>query len=446
MTAKHSPRRRLRFFTVDDLGAELALPRYGVLYNRTDGALVQTITLRLAGETAQASEAMHLDFARPAMETPPQFVPWRLCAEAASCRPATVGGAEPRAHARGGILAEGFRVRQATSSDPQCVVPPRGPPRQEHAMKTIPVILCGGSGTRLWPLPRRDFSTQRVPILGGETPFQRTLRRLNVGAGFERAIVITGAAGRFITADQASETGLPVEVVVEPEAQDTLPAVAELIACRDAEAIAMIVHSDHLVPDPAASAAAVHHAAEAAGDGAIVTFGVTPTGPATAYGYIWRGAPVGHGAWRIAAFEEKPDADRAASLIAEGCLWNAGMFCFREGGAQRLIAALAPEAAAAAAADEATDDLGSLRLGPAFSTASRLSFDYVVMETTNNALVVEANFEWSDIGDWCELWRHSDTDAAGNATEGDVTVVAAATTTFAPMVVCSTRSASMGSR
>ncbi len=292
----------------------------------------------------------------------------------------------------------------------------------------IPVVLCGGSGSRLWPLSRRDFAKQHVPILGGGSPFQRTLGRLTDGATFGRPLVVTGAGGRFMVADQAAAVGVAVDILLEPEPRDTLPAIAaaaQWVARRDPEAVILVLPSDHLIPDAAAFAATARLAAAAAREGDLVAFGLTPSAPATGYGYIRPGAPLPSGARRIDAFVEKPDAARAAALIAEGCLWNGGMFCFVAGAGCAEIAALAPEAAAAAAAalDGATDDLGALHLGQAFAAAPKISFDYGVMEKTDRAVVVEAPFAWSDIGDWRELWTQSPKDAAGVAVEGDTVAI-----------------------
>ena len=293
----------------------------------------------------------------------------------------------------------------------------------------VPVILCGGSGTRLWPLSRKGFAKQHVSILGGESPFQRTLRRVGgpqgQGSAFGRPVVITNAEGRFMVADQAAATGIEVEIALEPEGRDTAAAVAlaaELARRRDDDAVALVLPSDHLIPDPAAFAAAAARAAEAARGGALVAFGITPTGPATGFGYIRPGPAEAGGARRVLAFEEKPGAARAEALIAEGCLWNAGMFCFQAKAGLAEIRGLAPEVARAVARAlaEATDDLGALRLGPSFAEAPKISFDHAVMERTRNALVLEADFAWSDIGDWRELWAQSRRDEAGNAVEGAV--------------------------
>ena len=287
----------------------------------------------------------------------------------------------------------------------------------------VPVILCGGSGTRLWPISRKGFAKQHVPILGGESPFQRTLRRVGAADAFARPIVIASPGGRFMVADQAEATGIDVEIALEPEGRDTAAAVAlaaALVMRRGPDAIAFVLPSDHMVPDAAAFAFSAGRAAAAAADGALVTFGIRPTGPATGYGYIRPGAEVGADARRVVAFEEKPTAQRAEALIAEGCLWNAGMFCFVAEAGLGEIRKLAPEVAAAVADGlaEAEVDLGALRVGPGMSAAPRISFDRAVMERTANALVIEADFAWSDIGDWRELWALSDKDSDGNVVEG----------------------------
>ena len=302
-------------------------------------------------------------------------------------------------------------------------------------MTIVPVVLCGGSGTRLWPLSRRDHAKQHVPILGGESPFQRTLRRLREVAGLGKPLVLTGAEARFMALDQAASTDIAVDLVVEPTARDTLTAVAaaaEIVRRRDPGSLVLVLPSDHVIPEVDRFAAAVAAAAAAARDGSIVVFGLRPTFPATAFGYI-RPAPMiagseeaeATGPLPITAFEEKPDAARAARLIEEGCLWNAGMFCFRVEDGLAEMARLAPEATAAAVAAvaEASVDLGAIRLGASFEAAPKTSFDYAVMEKTDRGVVVPADFAWSDIGDWREIWVQSQKDAHGVTMEGDVVAV-----------------------
>jgi mannose-1-phosphate guanylyltransferase/mannose-6-phosphate isomerase len=288
----------------------------------------------------------------------------------------------------------------------------------------VPAILCGGSGSRLWPVSRKDFAKQHVPILGGASPFQRTLGRL-ADELFGAPIVISAAASRFLVADQAKEAGAQIEIALEPEGRDTLAAVtlaACLAARRDPSAIVMIMPSDHLIPDVRAFVRAAAAAARLAEDGRIVTLGIEPTAPSTAYGYIAPGEPLASGGHRVARFVEKPDAALAAQLIVEGCLWNAGMFCFRADAGLREIQEHAPGAldAVRRALYEARDDVGMLRLGESFLSAPKVSFDRAVMEHTTRAAVLAADFEWSDIGDWKSVWQHSPRDERGVAREGNV--------------------------
>lgn len=290
-------------------------------------------------------------------------------------------------------------------------------------MQVVPVVLCGGTGTRLWPVSRRDHAKQHIPLFGGESPFQRTLRRLAEVPGLGKPIVVAGQSGRFLAADQARQAGLEIELVIEPVGRDTLPAVtlgALLAARRGPDAIAFVLPSDHYVPDEAAFAAAAGQAVAAAADGDLVVFGLKPTGPATGFGYIRPGAPSSGPARRVEDFVEKPDAARAAELVAEGCLWNSGMFAFRAEAGLAEIGRLVPNAVAAVtrAVDSAAVDLGALRLGDGFSAAPKVSFDVAVMERTGRAVVVPADFAWSDVGDWQEIWSLAPKDANGVAVDG----------------------------
>lgn len=295
-------------------------------------------------------------------------------------------------------------------------------------MALVPVILCGGRGTRLWPVSRRSFAKQHVPLLGGESPFQRTLRRLRAAGCFETPLVITNAEGRYMAADQARATGVAVELAVEPEGRETLAAVslaAMLALRRMRDATVLVLPSDHLIPDVAAFAAAARAAEVAGANGDLVTFGLAPGGPSTAYGYILPGQSASGGARRVRAFVEKPTAERAKALIAEGCLWNTGMFCFQAEAGLAEIEALAPEgfAAVGRGLDQARSDLGALCLGPSFAEAPRISFDYAVMERTARAVVLPVDLAWSDIGDWREVWALSPRDSHGVAREGPVAAI-----------------------
>ena len=296
--------------------------------------------------------------------------------------------------------------------------------RRPAAGSLIPAILCGGSGSRLWPVSRRNLAKQHVPMLGGASPFQRTLGRI-AGELFAAPIVVSAAASRFLVAEQAAAAGAAIELALEPEGRDTLAAVtlaACLAARRDPSATVLVMPSDHLIPDVEAFARAAAAAARLASDGRIVVLGVTPTEPSTGYGYIARGATLDAGGNSVARFVEKPDAASAARLIVEGCLWNAGMFCFRADAGLLEIERHAPQTLEAVrwAIRDGHADLGALELSPAFLSAPKVSFDYAVMERTANAAVLEAGFPWTDIGDWKTVWEQSPRDADGNAREGRV--------------------------
>lgn len=293
------------------------------------------------------------------------------------------------------------------------------------AATVTPVVLCGGSGTRLWPLSREQFAKQHVTLLDGDSLFQRTLTRL-IGPPFERPLVIAGAGAHFMVADQAAAVDVEIDLALEPEGRDTLAAVtlaALLAARRDPTAPVLVAPSDHLVPDLAAFARAVAAAAALAAGGELVVFGVRPSAPTSAYGYIEPGAPLADGVGqRVQRFVEKPSAERARRLIDDGCLWNAGMFCFRPDTALGEIEALAPATLAhvRAAVDEAAPDLGALVVGNTFRRAPKISFDHAVMERTTRAVVLPVDFAWSDVGDWKEVWRLAAKDEAGVARTGPV--------------------------
>ena len=289
----------------------------------------------------------------------------------------------------------------------------------------IPAILCGGSGSRLWPVSRKNFAKQHVPIFGGASPFQRTLGRLTDEV-FGAPIVISAEPSRFMVVEQAKEVGVEIEIALEPEGRDTLAAVT-LAAClaarrdpvgdRDADAVRPS-HPGRGRPSPRRRRRRRGWRRR----GGSSTLGITPTAPSTAYGYIAPGEALAAGGHAVARFVEKPEARPAAELIAEGCLWNAGMFCFRADAGLREIREHAPgalEAVQRALAD-AKDDLGMLRLGRAFLSAPKISFDRAVMEHTTRAAVVAADFAWSDIGDWKAVWEHSPHDERGVAREGKV--------------------------
>jgi mannose-1-phosphate guanylyltransferase/mannose-6-phosphate isomerase len=290
-----------------------------------------------------------------------------------------------------------------------------------------PVILSGGEGKRLWPLSRPERPKQFLALTGAETLLQQTVRRLDDPAQFRPPIIIGGAGQRFLIAEQLRAAGLAAgRIVLEPMGRNTAPALAVgalLAAADDPDALILSTHADHAIPDGAAFRAAIARGVEAAKAGRVVLFGVKPTHPATAYGYIEPGAGPASGIRDVAAFLEKPDEAKAATLIAAGCLWNSGIFLMSASALiaelQRHEPAVLEAARAAIAAAEADPDF--LRLDPAaFAAAPAIAIDHAVMERTSNASVIAADFAWSDIGSWTQVWEAQTRDEAGNAAVGPV--------------------------
>lgn len=284
---------------------------------------------------------------------------------------------------------------------------------------TYPVIMCGGSGTRLWPASRPALPKQFLKLTGDRSLLQETAQRvLPLATGGGRLLIIAGAAHGPTIRAQLAEIGAEAAIVLEPEPRDSAAAIsvaAAWIGERDPDAVAVIVASDHHVPDHAAFRTSVEATLDAARAGAIVTLGVRPTEPATAYGYIR--AAVGEGVRPVEAFVEKPDAERAARYVADGYLWNSGNFV---AAARTLLGEMgdhAPDVLAGARAGLAggIDEAGMTRLGEAFRTAPKISFDYAVMEKTAHAAVLPVDFKWSDLGAWDAVWAAAAKDADGNS-------------------------------
>lgn len=302
--------------------------------------------------------------------------------------------------------------------------------------RITPVILAGGSGTRLWPMSRKSYPKQFVPLLKNGTLFQAVARRLSGETeqfGFARPMVLTNAAFRFFIAEQLVQDHMdPDAIIIEPEGRNTAPAIlaaALHLAARQPDAIMLVAPSDHVVPDIAAFHAAVGKGLSAVAQGDLVTFGIRPTRPETGYGYLQiDGALDGSGMpMRLASFVEKPDADRAAAMLATGqFLWNAGIFLFA---AKDIIAAFekhAPDllAAVTQAVEQATPDLGFLRLGAEpWSQADNVAIDYAIMERAANLSVVPYDAGWSDLGDWDAVWTHMEPDDQGVALSGNATAL-----------------------
>jgi mannose-1-phosphate guanylyltransferase/mannose-6-phosphate isomerase len=296
--------------------------------------------------------------------------------------------------------------------------------------KIHPVVLCGGAGTRLWPMSRRMLPKQFLPLVSERSMLQDTVLRL---AGLENLappIIVSNNDHRFLVGEQLREVGIEgAAQVLEPIGRNTAPAVAaaalEALA-RDPEALLLVLAADHMIRDVYRFHDATRAAAAVARGGRLVTFGIKPTEPATGYGYIELGDPIPGqaGAFSVARFVEKPDRKTAEGFLASGRFaWNSGMFVL--GARQYLeeLAALAPEIAngARAAWERAACDLDFRRLDEkAFAACPSDSIDYAVMEKTRHAAVIPADIGWSDVGSWSTLWEVSGKDAAGNATRGDV--------------------------
>lgn len=296
-------------------------------------------------------------------------------------------------------------------------------------MTLHPVILCGGSGTRLWPSSRKAYPKQFAPLLGKNSLYQQTLLRLQ-GVEFSAPVIMTGEDFRFMAVEQAEALGcMDARVVVEPVGRDTAPAIlaAALMLEDSPDDLMLIAPSDHMMTDEAAFHTAIKAGLAAAEDGALVTFGVTPDRPETGYGYLQlAGRP--DGVTSVTKFTEKPDLETAEAMIEAGhYLWNAGLFMGR---VKDFIAAFekhAPELMepVRAAVRGKSTDLGFARLDKAaFETARAISLDFAIMEKAEWVVAVPLDCGWTDLGAWDALWAISDQDGAGNATSGeDVTVI-----------------------
>lgn len=294
-----------------------------------------------------------------------------------------------------------------------------------------PVVLCGGSGTRLWPVSRRSYPKQFSALVGGESLYQATLRRLT-GPGFAAPMILTNAEFRFIATEQLSAAGHErARILIEPVGRNTAPAILvaamDLAATAGEEALMLVAPSDHAIGDPAAFAAAVEAGAGAARAGRLVTFGIRPDRAETGYGWLELAEGGGTGAQPLVRFVEKPGAAAAAAMLASGRhLWNAGIFLFRVGDILAAFAAHAPDLVAPcrAALAEGREDLMFFRLGEAaFAAAPDISIDYAVMEKAANLSVVPYAGGWSDLGAWDAVWRAMGPDADGVASRGRVSAI-----------------------
>jgi len=297
-------------------------------------------------------------------------------------------------------------------------------------MAIVPVILSGGSGTRLWPLSRSLFPKQLLPLAGEDTMLQETLKRVS-GPDFDKPMIICNDVHRFIVGEQLR--ALDVEhqgILLEPAGRNTAPAAAvaalKLSAALGEKVVMMLLPSDHVIADLAAFRAAAQKALAAANTGSLVTFGIEPGHPETGYGYIKQGDLLDglEGCYTVERFEEKPDKEKAQAFLADGGYqWNSGMFLFSCGSFLEELERLHPAMIAACrdAVEAGEEDLDFFRLNEgAFIDADSLSIDYAVMEHTDRAAVVPVEMGWNDVGSWTALWDIGQKDQDGNVFHGDV--------------------------
>ena len=299
----------------------------------------------------------------------------------------------------------------------------------------VPVLLSGGSGTRLWPVSRESFPKQFWPLVSDRSLIEETARRA-LGEAFAAPIVVCNHEHRFLVAEELRRAGVTgARVVLEPVGRNSAPAIAAaalLVAEQDPDAVLWMMAADAAIGDVPALHRALGSAVAAARAGRIVTFGMHPTAAETGYGYIELGAPLAGlpGVHAVGRFVEKPDAATAAMLAASGRhLWNSGMFVFTAGTLLAELDRHAPEVLAALrqAVSGRTQDLDFIRLeAEAFARVPNISLDYAVAERTDRAAVVPADIGWSDVGSWGALWDLGEKDPAGNVAVGDVLLEGAA--------------------
>lgn len=295
----------------------------------------------------------------------------------------------------------------------------------------VPVILSGGSGTRLWPLSRKNLPKQFLALTGSATLFQQTVTRTGALEGVSAPIVVCSEEHRFLVAEQLRELHVEgASILLEPMARNTAPAIA-LAAWQaigtNPDAVLLVLPADHLIGDTDSFANAVNTAMPLAQQGWLVTFGIRPNGPETGFGYIKRAEALDEAAFRVERFVEKPDAATAKQYVTAGDYeWNSGMFLFKASRYLEELQQYAPKmhAATKTAHEHAKADLDFVRADKdAFATSPDNSIDYAVMEKTTRAAVVPVSCAWSDIGSWDALWAASKHDADGNRLEGDVIAI-----------------------
>lgn len=290
----------------------------------------------------------------------------------------------------------------------------------------IPVILAGGSGTRLWPLSRKNYPKQLINLFGDSSLLQQTIDRLKGIPGLGKPIIVCNEEHRFTVADQLQEIGVEGQIVLEPVARNTAPAIAVAAHKAHAEntqATLVVLPADHLIKDIANFESSMSTAIDAASAGNLVTFGISPSRPETGYGYIKTQPDETSTAKTVSSFVEKPDAETAQKYLADGSYyWNSGMFVFRAGSFLDELKKLNSECydAALEALNNAANDLDFIRLNQAaFEKSPNISIDYAVMEKSDNVVCVPLTSDWSDVGCWKSYWESSEKDSDGNTRIGD---------------------------
>lgn len=295
----------------------------------------------------------------------------------------------------------------------------------------VPVVLAGGTGSRLWPLSRSAYPKQLLPLIGGQTMLQETLTRALALENCLNPLVICNQEHRFLAAEQLQEAKIPnASILLEPEGKNTAPAaaIAALYLIKQGQdPLLLLLPADHVIKDVAGFNRAIHAAKAQAEAGQLVTFGVQPTQSETGYGYIKTGQSLADGqAFKVAQFVEKPDLATAQAYLASGdYYWNSGMFMFRASAFLQELKLHAPDMLRACekTIEHLTKDLDFIRLSPeVFASCPSNSIDYAVMEKTQNAVLVPLNTDWSDVGSWSALWEVQTADADGNVMQGDVFV------------------------
>ena len=297
-----------------------------------------------------------------------------------------------------------------------------------------PVLLCGGAGTRLWPLSRKSYPKQFIKLLGNESLFQASARRLT-GDGFGPPSIVMGSDFRFIVVEQLAAVEIaPRDILIEPSARNTAAAIcaaAVALEAKGGDSLMLVAPSDHVIPDADAFRATVEAASSAALDGRIVTFGIRPVRPETGYGWLELRSKPKRGFLPIAqpllSFVEKPNAELAKDLLDGGMhLWNAGIFLFSTSTILKAFEQYAPKTLSGVrnAIENAEMDLGFTRLeAEAWSRLEDISIDYAVMERATNLSVMPYGGSWSDLGDWQAVWREGDADSAGVVVNGPSTAI-----------------------